>query len=414
MIRLLLTFLLGAMLLPAEQNRLLVISIDGLDHRWLRDRDSLGLRIPNLRKLVNEGLLADGVAGIVPTVTWPSHTTMITGLTAPEHGIISNNQPGQPGQRWWHVRFLRAKTLWHLAREKGLESGAVWWPVTVGATIDYNFPEFWEDPSVRPYAFEPVLKHSTPGLADEINKAHPSFLRQSLTDRQRVLAARYILEHKQPELFLLHLGELDSEQHATGAFSTNAKATLEYQDELLGPLLEALPEGTFVAVVSDHGFETQERAYRPKVALEEAGINAEVHVEEGIFAVKNKAAADFFRARIGKPGAVIAREVPAEEVLRMAPKLEGWRAFFENAFGVMPVDGSSGPVVGPGSGRGSHGLWPTRKDYRAAFLMWGPGVGAGTMAEVSMLDLGPTFADILGLELPRSQGKSLWKRIRSR
>lgn len=416
-IRLLLALLFTALLLPAQQNRLLVISIDGLDHRWLRDRDSLGLEIPNLRKLVSEGVVADGVVGIVPTVTWPSHTTMITGLTAPEHGIVSNNQPGQPGQRWWYVRYLTAKTLWHVAHENGLKTGAVWWPVTVGADIDYNFPEFWEDPNVRPYAFEPVLKHTTPGLAEEISKAHPSFLRYNLTDRQRVLAARYILEHKQPELFLLHLGELDSEQHTTGAFSTNAKATLEYQDELLGPLLETLPENTFVAVVSDHGFETNERAYRPKVELKQAGIEADVHVEDGIFAVKrgkSDEAARLFRALIGKPSSVIAREVPLDEALEMAPKFEGYTAFFENTVGVMPVADDTGPLIGPGNNRGYHGLWPTRDDYRAAFLLSGPGLRADEIPEISMLDIGPTFADILGLELPRTQGKSLWRRIRSK
>lgn len=360
-------------------------------------------------------MLAGGVVGIVPTVTWPSHTTMITGLTAPEHGIISNNQPDAPAERWWYVRFLKAKTLWHLVREKGLKTAAVWWPVTVGAGIDYNFPEFWEDSSIRPYAFAPVLKHSTPGLADEVSAAYPSFLRQSLTDRQRVIAARYILEHKRPELFLLHLGDLDSEQHATGAFSMNAKATLEYQDELLGPLLDALPEGTFVAVVSDHGFETQERVFRPKVALRDARIEAEVLVSEGMFAVRGGAydeAARFFRTQIGKPRSVIEREVPVDEVLAMEPKFHGWSAFFENTSGVFPVSDSTGPAVGPGNGGGNHGLWPTRKDYRAALLVWGPGIRAGEIPEVSMLDLGPTFADILGLELPNPRGKSLWERIR--
>ena len=410
--RLLLTCLLGAVLLSAEQNRLLVISIDGLDHRWLRDFDSLGLRIPHLRKLMDEGVLTDGVVGIVPTVTWPSHTTMITGLTAPEHGIVSNNQPGTAGERWWYARFLKAKTLWHLAHEKGLKTAAVWWPVTVGADIDYNFPEFWEDSSIRPYAFEPVLKHSTPGLAEEIAKAHPSFLRQSLTDRQRVIAARYILEHKRPELFLLHLGELDSEQHATGAFSRNAKATLEYQDELLGPLLDVLPDGTFAAVVSDHGFETQKRVFRPKIALKEAGIEADVLISEGIFGVRGDEAARFLRSRIGRPGSVIEREVPVDEVLAMEPKFNGWSAFFENTFGVLPVGDAAGPAVGPGSGGGNHGLWPTRKDYRAALLVWGPGIKSGKLPEASMLDMAPTFADILGLELPNPRGKSLWKAIR--
>ena len=416
-IRLVVALFLAALLLPAEQNRLLVISIDGLDHRWLSDRDRLGLRIPNLRKLVDEGVLADGVVGIVPTVTWPSHTTMITGVTGPEHGIFSNSPPGKPGLRWWYARYLKAKTLWHVAHEKGIKSGAVWWPVTVGADIDYNFPEFWGEPVVKPYEFEPVLKLSTPGLADEVNKVYPSFLRRGLADRQRVLAARYILEYKRPELFLLHLGELDSEQHATGAFSNNAKATLEYQDELLGPLLEALPEQTYVAIVSDHGFETQERIYRPKVELKQAGIVADVHVKDGVFAVKPREgdeAARLFRTLVGKPGSMIAREVPVDEVLDMEPQNEGWSAFFETTFGVAPSGEETGPVVGPGDGRGHHGLWPTREDYRAAFLLWGPGIRTGEIPEISMLDLGPTFADILGLKLPRTQGESLWQRIRSK
>lgn len=72
---------------------LLVVSVDGLDQRYLETADQLGLKIPNLRKLMREGEFSRGVIGVVPTVTWPSHTTLITGATAEEHGILSNRRP---------------------------------------------------------------------------------------------------------------------------------------------------------------------------------------------------------------------------------------------------------------------------------------------------------------------------------
>ena len=72
---------------------LLVISIDGLDYRYLRDADQLGLKIPNLRRVMAQGEVADGVVGVFPTVTWPSHTTLITGVAPRVHGIRGNRRP---------------------------------------------------------------------------------------------------------------------------------------------------------------------------------------------------------------------------------------------------------------------------------------------------------------------------------
>ena len=417
-----------AALLPAQQNRLLVISIDGLDHRWLRDADELGVKIPTLRRLMKEGVRADGVVGIVPTVTWPSHTTMISGVSAPRHGIISNNQPDKPGQRWWYVSYLKTPTLWHLTHASGQRSAAVWWPVTVGADIDFNLPEFWEDPNYYPRLLAPVASHSTSGLIDRIREAYPAFGKAHFDDHQKALAARYILETEKPTLFLLHLGDLDSAQHATGAFSDNAKATLEHQDELIGGILEVLPERTFVVIVSDHGFETQELVLRPKVLLAEEGIQADVFIAEGLFGVTEPGAAKYFRSLAGKPKTGIAREVPIAEVRAMAPSLAHWRAAFEPVSGMTAKDGGvtakdegvtakdqsgAGPV-GLGDQRGHHGLWPTRPDYRASFILWGPGIEPKVIPEISMLDIAPTLAEILGVKLPEVEGQSLLGAVRSR
>ena len=74
----------------AAPHKLLVISVDGLDWRYLRDRDALGLSIPNVRKLLARSQTADGVTGVWPTITWPSHTSMLTGVHPNEHGILAN------------------------------------------------------------------------------------------------------------------------------------------------------------------------------------------------------------------------------------------------------------------------------------------------------------------------------------
>ncbi len=410
--KLTLLLLLCAWALPAQQNRLLVVSIDGLDHRWLRDADQLGVKIPTLKRLAREGAIADGVVGIVPTVTWPSHTTMVTGVSAWEHGIVSNNQPGKPGQRWWFVEFLKSKTLWELAGEKGLTTAAVWWPVTVGAKIDFNLPEFWDDASIKPYAFAPVARHATPGLVEKIRSQDSSFGGKDFTDEQAAIAVRFILETERPELTLWHLGDLDTAQHQTGAFSGHAKETLEHQDELLAKVLSVLPEDSYVAIVSDHGFETRERIWRPEVLLRQARIEADVEVVDGLVGVSEKPAADYFRALIAEANSPLAREVSIEEVHRLAPTLKHWAAAFETAHGVSAVKGTEGPAISEAIRRGRHGMWPTRHDYRASFVLWGPGIRPRVLPEMQMLDIAPTLADLLGVKLQRPEGKSLWDQLR--
>ncbi len=396
-----LAFFLLASPLPAQNRRLFVLSIDGLDHRYLRDADRLGLKIPTLRRLVREGAAADGVVGIVPTVTWPSHTTMITGVPASVHGIPTNDQPGQPaGQRWWFTRFLKAPTLWQAARAKHMKVAAVYWPVTVGADIQFVIPEFWKQRAEHAVPFSDMEPYATPGLVERITRAYPSFPVSVLGDRSVLIAARYLFETERPDLTLVHIADLDAEQHEHGAFSRHAKAVLEYQDELVAWTLQALPPDTVVALVSDHGFETVERVYRPKA------VTPECAVAEGLIGAVSDAAASRFRALVGQ--GVIAREVPRDEVRRMAPHLASWKAAFETVHGTLPTGAAGGPELAPGKGNGVHGLWPTRRDYRASFVLWGPGVKPRRWGEISMLDEAPTLAAILGVTLPDAKGRSLW------
>jgi len=403
-------FLLLAGVAAAEPRRLLVISVDGLDARYLGDPGRHGVGIPNLRKLVREGAAADGVVGVTPTVTFPSHTSIVTGVPSAEHGIVSNDQPGRPGQRWWLTSYLKARTLWDAARQRKLKTAAIYWPVTVGDGIDFNFPEFWKQRVGHDVSFADIAEKATPGLEAKIARVYPSFARSRWSDTAAMQAVRYLLEFEKPDLTLVHLAELDAEQHDYGVFSKHARAVLENVDSLVGWTLEKLPPGAVVALVSDHGFDNSVTMVRPKVMLGEAGIAGTVEVREGLIGASDPAVVAFLEKQVGRHG--IARQVPIAEVRHLAPHLGHWVAGFDMRQGHFASADDQGPAIGPGNGKGSHGLWPTRENYRASFVLWGGGVKPARLGEISMLEIAPTLAGILEVDLPAAKRGSLWGRIR--
>ena len=75
---------------PLAAAPLLVISIDGLHPSYVIEADRRGVDIPVRASFVRDGAYASGVIGVLPTVTFPSHTTLVTGVSPAEHGIVAN------------------------------------------------------------------------------------------------------------------------------------------------------------------------------------------------------------------------------------------------------------------------------------------------------------------------------------
>ncbi len=65
----------------------ILISIDGFRPDFYKDKS---WSAPNLRKLMNEGVYAQGVNSVFPSVTYPAHTTLVTGAAPARHGIYYN------------------------------------------------------------------------------------------------------------------------------------------------------------------------------------------------------------------------------------------------------------------------------------------------------------------------------------
>ena len=393
---LILTGWLAALSLSAQTRRpLLVISVDGLDQRYLKNADPAGLRIPTIRKLMREGEVTDGVVGVAPTVTWPSHTSMITGARPADHGILGNRRPrSEGGDYYWTVDFLKVKTLWHATKAAGLKSAAITWPVTVDASIDYNLPEAFRRRNGGSMDYDRIAETATPrDLPEKIRAKYPAFGTQWVDDRARALAAQFMIQAYQPDLLLLHFVDLDSEAHDRGPFTREANAILEYTDELIAAILRVTPRNYVVALTSDHGFEWTRRVANPLV------LTKDLFVTSGLALARTQAAAEILRRKMAEPESGILREVPIAEVPQYAPHYPPGAAAFEPAadcqFGTDPAKYWTEPHE-----LGNHGFWPTRPNYRSVLVLWGHGVKPGRKPEMQMTDMAKRFAEILGVAWP--------------
>ena len=387
MARPLLLILLANSLFGAQP--LVVISVDGLDNRYLAQADQRGLKIPAIRKLMQEGQYSRGVIGVMPTITWPSHTTILTGADPVAHGILSNWRP--PGDRFLDYSQIKVPTLIGAAHQAGRTIAAITWPVTVGAPIDWNLPEYFAgrrggDMDLR--AIE--SKANPPDLVSKIAAASPSFAQQWMDDRTRTLAATWILRNGHPQFMLVHLVDLDSEEHENAPFTRESYAVLERTDELIGQIIDALPAGAALALVSDHGFERVDKVVNVKSAVPEA-----VQAGSILTAPDEKTAAEL-RELKKDPKYGIGREISTDEFARFPSTLtKNPAAVFDSAEGVMFGNTRNGELIGKPAEIGNHGHWPMR--YRSVYVLWGSGIPHEVLPEFSIKEIAARLAAVLGI-----------------
>jgi len=417
---------------------LVVISVDGLRPDYVTAADAHGAKAPHLRKFLREGTYAQGVTGVIPTVTYPSHTTLMTGVWPAKHGILANLtfDPLQKNHEgwYWYAEDIRVPTLWDAASAAGRTTASIQWPVTVGAKITWNIPEFWRAGTSEDAKLVRVL--STPGLLAEAKAAIGEY-RGGIdatpeSDEVRGKYAVWILENKRPSLLTLHLIALDHIEHEAQPFSPKAMAVLERLDAVIGKVWEAAervaPGGAFVAVVSDHGFTNYDQQLNLFAAFRKANL----------FSVDDKGKISDWRAmpwETGGSAAIVLKnpkdaltlatvrtllaKLAADPANGIDRVLEGEELHRKGGYpnasffvGLKPGwrTGSAlnGPVVSTIKAGGTHGELPDLPDLHAAFFLVGPGVPAGkNLGLIDMRDIAPTLANEAGLSLPSADGKAL-------
>ncbi|HMI51583.1 MAG TPA: alkaline phosphatase family protein [Candidatus Saccharimonadales bacterium] len=417
---------------------LVLISVDGMRPDYVTAADGHGAKIPNLRRFLREGTYAEGVQGVVPTVTYPSHTTLVTGVWPVKHGILANTtfDPLQKNsQGWyWYAEEIRVPTLWDAAAQAGRKTASIQWPVTVGAHITWNIPEYWR--ASTPDDAKLLRALATPGLlaeaAAELGEYRGGIEATPDGDENRGKYARWILEKKHPDLLTLHLTMLDHVEHETAPFSTEAIATLEQIDAIIGNIRETAerlaPGRAYLAIVSDHGFvktDTKLNLFRlfhdaKLFTVDEKGKlsdwKAMPWTNGGSAAIVLKDSADAETlARVRELLAGTAAD-PANGIDRVldADELHKRGGYPNASFFVSMKPGwwlattLDAPIVAKVKVGGTHGELPDLPDLRSSFFLVGPGIPAGrSLGLIDMRDIAPTLAHVAGLALPTADGKNL-------
>ncbi|MGC1461636.1 MAG: ectonucleotide pyrophosphatase/phosphodiesterase [Terracidiphilus sp.] len=449
--RVIVSLVLVALALAAHAAPVLMISIDGLKPEYVTQAAARGMKLPFLRTLIQNGSYAEGVIGVWPTVTYPSHTTLLTGVSPAEHGIY-NNLEFDPQMRFsgawhWYASEIKVPTLWEVTHTAGLSTASVGWPVSVGATdVDWLIPEFWRsaDPSAASNPADRLLLAALTRpdtLIQQLEPAAGPYMMGNDTsiagDETKTRYALEILRRFKPAFMTIHLSSLDDAQHAHAPFSPEANRTLELIDGMVARLAAAAIANdptAMVVVVSDHGFMNVAHMVNLYIPFLQAGLiqatanqqtnapvinswKAEPWLAGGMAAImlhdsNDKETTEEVAALLDKlaadPGNGIAQILNRNEIGKR-------EAFPDAAFlvvlkpGYYTGSGTSGNLVTeiPGS-RGSHGFSPEYPEMHSSFFVIGAGIAHHRdLGVIDMRQIAPTVAGFLGVPMPTAKAAAL-------
>jgi predicted AlkP superfamily pyrophosphatase or phosphodiesterase len=423
-----------------KDRHVILVTIDGFPARNWNDP---GLPIPVLRQLAAEGASASAMTVSNPSITWPTHTTLVTGVTPQKHGVLFNGLlvrqgPGKPPklEPWVDKsRLVFVPTVYDIAHAAGLTTAeSDWVAVTRPGTITWSFGEV-------PNPDGPVEKEMlAAGLItpDDLRFMQPGAGRRKTIWRDNLwtTAAIHMFKEHRPNLLLYHTLNTDGIHHRYGPDTDPGYTALAYADRLLGDLVRAvdatgLRAKTTFLITTDHGFKKVTHFAYPNVVLKQAGLvqaagptvtHCDVYTmtQGGIAFVyildpARKAELlprlkEMFVRADGVDRVIDASEAhslglptPAENQgmgeLILYPK-NGYS--FSAA---VTGDATSGPAVNYG---GSHGYFNGDPELDGIFIASGAGIRRGVKLErVRNLDVAPTIARLLDLKLPPVDGRVL-------
>ncbi|HTN76241.1 MAG TPA: ectonucleotide pyrophosphatase/phosphodiesterase [Pirellulaceae bacterium] len=433
---------------PAKPvKHVVLVSIDGMGASYLNDPRA---DLPNLRALARQGAAATGMVTSFPSVTWPCHTSLITGVVPAKHGVIGNgvwNRELNRGITYigdptlTKEESIRVPTLYDAAHAQGLSCGSVIWPCCNGAkSLRWCIPD-----SNKP---ELHAKYTTPGFVEELSKADIDITKlgewgwskERSHDRDIVYTrvANYLLEKHRVNLLLVHLITPDGVEHNVGPHTREAYQAVHESDQRIGEIWQTLqgPElkgQAALFVVSDHGFAPYEKNIRPNARLRELGlitVDAADKVTERqawcvsqggsafIYVLDKSRAAEIakqlqkeFAAQPGvtsvlTPESFAKLGLPAPESNSEAPQL-----ILTTGPGYSFADNVAGDVViDVGSQKGTHGHDPQPAHMHAMFVAAGAGIQPGVKLDVIQnVDVAPTIARLMGIPLKEVDGQVLEK-----
>ncbi|WP_090472772.1 alkaline phosphatase family protein [Mucilaginibacter sp. OK268] len=422
-IALLALFMITGQLMAQTAKHVIFITIDGfrpdfyLDSEW---------QTPNLRALMKDGAYAKGVNSVFPSMTYPSHTTIVTGVQPAKHGIFYNNiftPDGAPQEPYWQDSSIHAPTIWKAAKEKGMTVASLYWPVSANAPVDYNIPDIGGlGDEVRaqyslPQGFYAEVKKEVFGGVDKIDAGKNQNIAQ---------IAAYVIKKSKPGLMTIHVFSVDHAEHVEGRYGTDVQEAVADADAAVGIIVDALKEAgiwenTVLLIGGDHGFYDVKKTISPNVWLKEAGLindlktgdwKAQFNASGGSAYLYLKDPAD--KATASKVKALLeAQPDSVKQYYRIISRQQLDKGGYNPnvAFAITGEHdaafsaASTGNAVKPGKG-GTHGHFPDTKNIRTGLIAHGPGIRKGAIIEeMNLRDMTPIMVKLLGIPFSKVDGK---------
>lgn len=423
-----------------DDRHMVVISFDSLsseDYEILK-------KCPNFKLIMREGAYIERMDTVYPSLTYPVHTTILTGRYPKDHGIVNNTllQPGRISPDWyWYEKDIKGDTLFKAARQKGLTTASLLWPVTAKGKINYNLPEIFPN---RPWQNQIVISLSTgsPLLLSNLQKRF-GYIRKGLHQPALDIfvqhSASYIIKRYKPNLIMIHFTDVDTQRHRYGYSSAEAKEAVKRYDKRLGKLINTLrncniwDKSTIIAL-SDHSQIDVYKSIRLNILFKEDGLIKVDHKGKikswraylktcegsGYIYLKNKDD----KALQDKVKNIIAKYMNEEETgvesVYSSKEAEEFGAdtncflMLEAKRGYHFVESLRGNVIDKTKKglKACHGFSPGKENYTTCFIAYGKGIKKGIVLEKgNVIDIGPTIAKLMGLELKDATGKSMGKII---
>lgn len=424
---------LSAGSVAAQENHVVLISIDGLRPEFYLDPQ---WGMVNVRQAMQKGAHAEGVRGSFPTVTYPSHTTMVSGVLPAKHGIYYNT-PVEPlgisGKWFWYYKDIKVPTIWTAAKDAGLTTAGVSWPVTVGAPITYNLPEYVILPAgkgekkdeIKAMSLESNPKELFQEVQDyavgKFNEEYGASVDFFTSDQNKSRMAAYIFRRYKPAFLALHIALLDHFEHEQGRDGDKVRSALVGADVAVKTLMDAveasgMSKNTTFIITGDHGFVDIHTQFKPNVVLNQLGLYDDANKENWKAYFQQSGGSAFLHLKDAND------KTSLEKVKKAFSQLpEGIQRTFHvlDKEAIAKAQGdptavlalaanqgfsfgaaATGEMLAPASG-GTHGYLPTDfKEIQTGFVTFGKGIKAGAVLPlIGQEDIAPLIAKLLNLNL---------------
>ena len=415
------------------RGKVIVISIDAMfnsDVEVMRKKKNLG-------RLFSNSSMVERVHCIYPTYTYPCHASIMTGCYPNRHGICHNElfQINKDSHDWyWWAKDIKVPTMVDVAKENGLTTATVCWPVMGGKNVaDYTIAEIWapkreDDPTPRfDEANSPNVKHIFEKHKSELNHMKtPEF------DNFATGCAVDIIKEFSPDLLFVHLSYVDHQRHNCGIETEKILHAIDFVDEKVGEIIKAVEEtgnydDTTFVVLGDHGHMMVNANVQINQILAQKGYithDGEKVIDWKIMAHPSSFSAEIYTKDIDKDEAKkvleeIQKEYP-QYIERVMTRFEVEEIYHLSGAFDFVIEGVNNIIFGP-SLTGDFVRKPQKGDYKTSvsthgfapekgdnppFVICGNKADAGKrVKEARLVDEAPTIMKLFGIEMKNTDGK---------